>query len=286
MKRAPALGLTFIVVLGAAAIAWFALGGDRPADPDEPTPVDVASVSPTVGTIDPVRERQKSHEGWVFKEFERDLAAIRDADAKAMDEHMLSLNNQVKIYHELVDVDFKDATMAEVIQDLNEKLKYTGVNIFTVDNGDMDHVRFTLSAKDVEVGEQLISLLIGASQRQMYYYTTSQGLCLASQRGIERAQIDAREALAKKRAEGDRASPLLSTQFRPDFADAWIGPIIRAIRDQTGVEVVCDAGTWADRRTLTWRAEAMPLRDALDRMCAELHCVYRVREGRVFLMQP
>jgi hypothetical protein len=284
MRRASALGLVFPVAVGAAAIAWFALR-DKPELPDDPASVEVASTDPAVGTLDPARDRARGHEPWPFKEFVREFDAIRQADEDSQNERKLGLENEVKVYHELVDVDFTNATMDEVIQNLSEQLKYTGVKIFTIPNGDMDFTRFTLQAKDVEV-DALISQLIAASKGRLYYFMTSQGLCLASQRGIERAQIDAREALAKRKAAPDRDDPILATQFRPDFADAWIGPIVRNLHEQTGVQVVADAAMWLDRRTLTWRADQMSLRDALDRICAEFHCTYRVRGGRVFLMQP
>jgi hypothetical protein len=159
------------------------------------------------------------------------------------------------------------------------------VKVFTLHGDEVAHLRLTVSAKDIEV-QDLIGLLIQASQNRLGYYVTSQGLCIGNGRAVERCQIDAREALAKQRAEGDRNDPILTTQFRPEFSGARVSAVIRAIREQTGVQVVTDAPTWQEAKTLTWSADPMPLRDALDKICAELHVVYRVRGGRVFLCKP
>lgn len=282
MQRAKTFTLGLVVAAAAAGLAWWALHGD-PDSPDEPEPVDVAAAGPVSGTLDPLRQRQVAHrEPWPFREFEKDLLEARVPEQEEAD---LKRENELKVYFELVDVDYKDATIDEVVEDLNRQLKYTGVKIFTLPNSEMEGVRITLAAKDIEI-QDLIGLLHQASQNRMLYYMTSQGLCFGSRLAVERCQIDAREALAKKRAERDRDDPILATRFRPDFADAWIGPVIRSIREQTGVQVVTDSAVWLEGKTLTWRADEMPLREALDRICAEMHCVYRVRNGRVFLSKP
>ncbi|MCE9635144.1 MAG: hypothetical protein K8T90_05495, partial [Planctomycetes bacterium] len=70
------------------------------------------------------------------------------------------------------------------------------------------------------------------------------------------------------------------------FSDAWIGAVHRAIRDQTGIEVVVDAQTWRGGRQITWHSDPVPLGDAITAICREMQCTYRVRDKRIFLLQP
>lgn len=53
-----------------------------------------------------------------------------------------------------------------------------------------------------------------------------------------------------------------------------------------GGEVVVDAETWKTKQLLSWRAEPMSLREVLDGVCEKTACVFRVRNGRIFLIHP
>src|SRR5262245_30113623 len=143
MKRAQAVGLGVLVAALAATLWWFAFRGGDEEDLFEPPKPEVVTDGPIAAPLDALGQARLEHDEpyTSFGAFEKEFLALRN---ELPNETKLAEDNMRKVYWELVDVDYKDATMDEVIEDLNRQLKHTGVKIFTTKNGDMDGARFTL----------------------------------------------------------------------------------------------------------------------------------------------
>lgn len=288
MSTSRTLGFVVVVVALLAGVTWWAFQGD----PGEPA--DAATGELVATPMTPFEARREEHVGpWQDQEFAPDIAELKAGGGQTdpQSEYMLSYYATVKIEEELDSVSFhcKDATVPEVVEKLGALTKPLGIRVFTYDDPDIAQMvanhRFTIDVEDVRFFD-IIDHIRSQSGERVRYIMTSLGLCVGGVAAIQKAQMDANEATAKVRAEADRKNTLLDTEYRPDFKDATIGAIRKTMREQTGIEVVVDAETWKTTNKLTWRDKPMPLRDALDRICEKMGCIYRVRSGRVFLLHP
>jgi hypothetical protein len=284
MRRSSMSLLVFALLVVVGGAVWWVLQGQ----PEDQAIAELAR--PRVSTMEPVRLRETIHrEKYPYGAFEQEMNDLRAPEGvtKEIHEQRLMLANELKIYHRKMPWDFDDADPYEVIRIIREALKPTGVAVISYPDllkAEVEDLHFTIHGEMTL--EELIDKLRGQSGERFRYYVTSQGLCLGGTSSIQQCQWDAREALAKKLAEPDRKAALLEKEFRPDFGDAGIIAIHRQITKQTGVEVIVAATLWHHPKVITWRADPMPLRDALDEICKHFKCVYRVKDGRVFLMEP
>lgn len=287
MSSAKVTGIAVAVLAVVGVGVWWAM-----QQPPAEAPATRRAGEAVVNPMSPVDIVEMNHrERWPYGSFEQDLNVLKappEAD-DVMTESKLQLANELKIMWPKVRVDFADATPAEVVAHLQQVTKDTGVKVLTYPDlleSECGSLRFTVSG-DYEVHD-LIDVLRGQSAERFRYYVTSQGLYLGGTSTIQQCQMDAREVLARRRAEPERKSTLLDVPFRPDFpAPGWgIAKIHRAIREQTNIEVIVDGDTWLQHRVMAWTADPMPLRDALDEICDKLGCVFRVRDGRVFILKP
>lgn len=282
MKTSTAAALALLALAAGGAALWWTLR-DRGADDFE-----VPDGEPVVEAMDPERQRRESHVNpWPFREFDADFKSLRGLDdpVTANEPERIREEKERTLLAKKFPLHLKNATIEEVVKVLQEKVKDTGVSVFTYPTDDAAWFRLDYDADETDVFA-VIGVIMERSAGEVGYFTTWQGLCIGTQGAIQQSQLDAREAFARKRAETDRANPILSAPFRVDFDKAYIGPIAENIKEQTGVEVIVDAGTWQKARTLTWRADPMPLREALDRISHLMGFVYRVRDGRVFVLDP
>ena len=284
MKTSTASVLALLVLAVGGTAAWWLL-----RDPPDPAGVQVANEEPVVEEMDPQRKRAAEHkDAWPFGAFQDEMDALRGRGdpVTASEPERIRLEKENTLKAKTFDLHVKDVPLDELVSILSEKTKDTGVKVFTYPTGDdVALFRFTYDAEETDVFT-VIGAIMAKSDMDVRYFTTWEGVCIGSERAVQQSQIDARESLARKRAEVDRKNPLLNATFRPDFDRAYLGPIAEAIKAQTGVEVIVDAQSWAKFRTLTWRADPMPLRDALDRISHRMGFVYRVKDGRVFVLTP
>lgn len=285
MSRSRLTFVLLLVLLGAGGATWWALHQD-----DLPASAGVAKdaefVAPTVGTVAPVMQHVEQHDAWPYMAFVNEISMLREpVTTDPESEFQLQKEVDIKIFHAPVTLKVEKATLREIVDILTEQAgKKVGVKVWVYDDDhEVDDVRFTLDFEDIPI-ENLIDELRGQSDERMKYYTTHQGLVFGGVGAIQRAQIEAREALAQKRSKRDRDDPLLDASFRPDFEETSIMKIHRLITSQTGVQVVVDGELWRSTTSLTWRDKEMPLRDALDVICKKFKCHYRVHQGRVFLL--
>lgn len=278
MRRSSFVVIAVVAAGSLAAGVWYA------TRPEPEAPLDLGT-APVVETMDPVRQRVLEHEPWPYREFERDFSAVRNPGKESdIDPVAERFANDKLAYPTKISIHVKDAPLSEVIEVIKSQLAKK-IKVFTYETGELDDLRFTMDFDDKMVSE-IIDELRGQSGERVKYYLTTQGLMIGSERGVQQSQIDEREDIARRRAERDREDPMLAVSFRPDFSDAWIGAIHRSIREQTGIEVVVDYETWRNGKQLTWRSEPVQLRDALAVICKELHCSYRIRDKRIYLIVP
>lgn len=281
-SKAPYVA-AFLLLAGGAAVWWVTR--------TEPEDAAVAAVAkPRVGTMETQKLRDIQHrEPYPYGSFEQELNDLRAPAGvtKEIEESRRMLQTELKIWRRPQRWDFDEASPEDVIRIVEEALKPTGVKLIWYPEllkAECEGLQFTVHG-DLPL-EEVIDKLRAQSGERFRYYVTSQGLCLGGISSIQQCQWDAREALAKERAAPDRKASVLEKEFRPDFGDAGLIAIHRQIRDQTGLEVIVEASLWHTPRVMTWRADPMPLRDALDEICDKFKCVYRVKDGRIFLMEP
>lgn len=285
MSTARTATLITLVLVLCTGGTWWALHGD-----EEPEPAETLVTK----EMTPFEKRQGEHLApWPFKEFEKDIADIHAGggvmDPNGETDKSYRMTVRIEEQDDVYSFHCKDATVKEVVAQLGALLKPLDIRVFTYDDPEIAEMvsnnRFTIDLDNVRFFE-IIDHIRGQSGERVKYYMTSLGLVIGGEAAVQKAQIQAIAATAKANSLLDRGSPILDTEYRPDFADATIGAVQKTIKEQTGIQVVVDADTWASGKKLTWRAEPMTLREVLDGISEKIGCVYRVRSGRIFLLAP
>ncbi len=135
-------------------------------------------------------------------------------------------------------------------------------------------------------GIQVVSWMYDASQRIVGYQVCADGVCVGTNDAVNYEMRESLLGADRRRVAAEHAAPALDVEFRPDFVDATVGALANVVQAQTGVELVADPELWDTGACLRWRGGPRKLRDALDQIAKGLHCYWRYRDGRVWLLRP
>lgn len=286
MKR-PAVAL--LVVSVAALIGaglWFAFRGE-PEDED----VVIETEAPKVEEMTRVEQRDSGHKNpYPFDAFAAEIAQLKmpgtEGDYKSLDDV------QVELWEKLgtgkLTLRLEKPTFRQIVEEANRQIfEQTGVKVYYYEEAGFPD---DFPWDDIVINEgsihQLLQMLLHRTSNECKHYLTGKGLVIGKEGAVQQAQLDWRAETARARSDADAKAELLKKEYRPDFDRATVAAVIRQIFDQTGVEVVTDAETWSKQKVVTWRSKPTTLGAALQRICKDLGAYHRVKDGRVFLLQP
>lgn len=281
-KKVLAAGVA--VVAAAAVLMWWIL-----RDPDETGPQGPGAGGGEIrrGTMSPLDVRRRDHERWPYADFLSDFADLRKPEEEQTpgEPPGAAQRRAAAMFATKFPVKLEKATVGQLVDYVKSQLEPKGFRVITYPNVQDDPFEFTYDVPEVAL-DKFIDAVRADTGDRVRYWILPDGICIGTEAAIQQAQWDLAAEEARRRAEKDPKSSVLDRPFRPDFADAWIGPIHRILREQTGAEFVIDEATWRNGRTLTWRGPETTLREALNRICREMQCVWRVKDDRVYLYQP
>jgi hypothetical protein len=286
MKR-PAVAL--VVVALAALIGagiWFALRGE----PDDDGTI-VETEAPTVEAMTGIEQRDSGHRNpYPFDAFGAEIAQLKmpgtEGDYKSLDDVQVELWE--KIGTGKLTLRLERPTFRQIVDEANRQIApQTGVKIYYYEEAAFPD---DFPWDDIVINEgsihDLLQMLLHRTSNECKHYLTGNGLVIGKEGAVQQAQLDWRAQTAQARSDADAKADLLKKEYRPDFDRATIAAVIRQVYDQTGVEVVTDPETWSKQRVVTWRSKPTTLGAALQRICKDFGAYYRVKDGRVFLLQP
>jgi hypothetical protein len=271
-------------VLGIAVLVWFALHSPEEA------PADVVETDrPASEPMDPEGQRVIAHKyPYPFAEFAGDFETLQKE--WRLPEEKSDTDIEIELWKKLNQQKFtvrmENAKFPDLIKELDRQAQPTGIRIFSYPGGDFpeDYPLGDIVLSDVKI-DVILADLMNRTSGQCLYYPTSLGLVIGKTAAVQQAQIDSNAARAEHRSAQDRKAEILKVPYQPKF-DRWSMPVIvRDILAQTQVEVIPDAETWTKAKVLTWRANPMPLAEALDHIARHFGAYYRVKGGRVFLIR-
>lgn len=173
----------------------------------------------------------------------------------------------------------------EVLDALKKGMAPFGVKVFTGKPYVPDTFEIDLPAKSW-TGFEILYAINRASEKQIAYFVTSQGVCVGTDDAVNAGRRDADLVELRRRLADEHEDPRLAAEYLPDLKDATLVGFAQVVKGQTGVEVILDPALWEIGRIIWWRGEPRPLRDALDQLCDKLHVYWRFVDGRVWLLVP
>lgn len=277
--------LALLLFAAVGALLWWTLREEEPGPP--PTPPGPSE--PEAAEMTHLQASEVRHKDpWPFGEFLDDLRAVRNPTVtEAHESEADILVRMAQVYSRKVNLDMKQATVNEVLRELDRQLAPHGVRILWKDPGPLPDTRFDIRIEDQEL-TYAIDALRAATVDQVKYILTLDGLWIGTEGTIIEGQIEARENQAKRgEPKPGESAEVLDVTFRPDFQRATIGAVVRSVKAQTGVDIVVGDEIWYRPKLITWRDdEPQPLRTVCVRLTQVFGGSYRVRGGRIFLFEP
>jgi len=283
MSRAAVFLLSAGILVLVAGAAYWALRNEAAPEAPPPPPT-TTQQEPTVSLVEPTVNPHPV--AWPGQEFEAELSQLA-AEARPSERTEDPMRqNELKAYPQKFTIHQQFESLEQLCELLTRELSSRGVNVkvFTYPSP-VNEQPIELNVDDMRLDE-LCGEVLRASQGEVGYFMTSLGLTFGGIPAVQQAQMDDRVARSERLAESERNDPVVGVPFRPDFVDATVASVARVVREQTKIDVVVDFETWRDGRTLSWRADPMPLRDALSRICGKMGCTWRLKDGRIFLLRP
>ncbi len=287
-------GRSLAVILGAIVMVALLVGGALwlVRGPKDPGPLerepDAPSIEePKVVTLSIDEARRMHHEKpWPFGEFKDDITSILKPGRREVfyERYWIEVKHAENMEAHLVTLSMRDTTVQGVVAELRKYFQPYELEVFTGPPHLPDHVRFDVDVQDMDVNS-VIAIMHDATKQRMDYEVTPRGLAIGSKRFVQLARLDAKEWEARRRqVHAQVDDSILDVEYRPDFREAHIGSVARDITEKTGIDTIIGRRLWGKAVSITWRADPMPLEDAMESLGEQIDANYHVFKGRLFLL--
>lgn len=270
-----------------AASAWYLLR-------DDPSSTATASKGPGDAAVADVKVAPKAEQHllmskpYPFDTFQSMIDALREVVPREGEPTWKDKENEynIRIVDHKVSVQFEDASIQEVVDFLKTEYAKIGIVITDLDQPIPEGFKLTMFRAEADAYE-VIAQIQDATQNFVVYAFSEYGVCIGTERTIQEWQIQSKMRRARENAEREHGAAFLDATFTVDLTGAHIGAVIQKMSADTGVDIIVEPRIWASPKRLDWTVEKpMKLRDGLSWLCKQFDAFYRVKDDRVFLIQP